>query len=105
MTRTLTFGLGGLVGGLAGVLVAPLVDIQYEMGLLLTLKGFAAAVVGGLTSPFGAIFGGVALGLVESIAIVSVSSGYKDVIAMTLLILIMIVMPQGLLGRRGRLGG
>ena len=105
LTRTLTFGLGGLVGGLAGVLVAPLVDIQYEMGLLLTLKGFAAAVVGGLTSPFGAIFGGVALGLVESIAIVSVSSGYKDVIAMTLLILIMIVMPQGLLGRRGRLGG
>jgi branched-chain amino acid transport system permease protein len=75
------------------------------MGLLLTLKGFAAAILGGLTSPLGAVFGGVTLGLVESLAIVAVSSGYKDVIAMAILILIMIVMPQGLLGRRGRRGG
>jgi branched-chain amino acid transport system permease protein len=94
-----------LVGGLAGVLVAPLINIHYEMGLLLTLKGFAAAVLGGLTSPFGAVFGGVLIGLIESLAIVTVSSGYKDVIAMMILILIMILMPQGLFGRRGRLGG
>jgi branched-chain amino acid transport system permease protein len=93
------------LGGLAGVLVAPLINIHYEMGLLLTLKGFAAAILGGLTSPLGAVFGGVTLGLVESLAIVAVSSGYKDVIAMAILILIMIVMPQGLLGRRGRRGG
>ena len=103
--RALTFGLGGLVGGLAGVLVAPLINIQYEMGLLLTLKGFAAAILGGLASPFGAIFGGVLLGLVEALAVVTISSGYKDVVAMTLLIAIMIAMPQGLFGRRGRLGG
>jgi branched-chain amino acid transport system permease protein len=75
------------------------------MGLLLTLKGFAAAVLGGLTSPFGAVFGGVLLGLIESLAIVTVSSGYKDVITMMILILIMILMPQGLFGRRSRLGG
>ncbi|HEV2510326.1 branched-chain amino acid ABC transporter permease [Bosea sp. (in: a-proteobacteria)] len=103
--RALTFGLGGLVGGLAGVLVAPLINIQYEMGLLLTLKGFAAAILGGLTSPFGAIFGGVLLGLVEALAVVTISSGYKDVVSMTLLIAIMIVRPQGLFGSRGRLGG
>jgi branched-chain amino acid transport system permease protein len=105
LMRTLTFAAGGLMGGLAGVLVAPLINIHYEMGLLLTLKGFAAAILGGLTSPLGAVFGGVILGLVESLAIVAVSSGYKDVIAMAILILIMIVMPQGLLGRRGRRGG
>lgn len=105
LMRSLTFTAGGLLGGLAGVLVAPLINVQYEMGLLLTLKGFAAAILGGLASPFGAIFGGVVLGLVESLAVVFVSSGYKDVISMTLLILIMIVMPQGLLGRQGRLGG
>jgi len=105
LTRTLTFGLGGLVGGVAGVLVAPLINIQYEMGLVLTLKGFAAAVLGGLTSPFGAIVGGIVLGLTESVAIVAISSDYKDVIAMTILIIIMIAMPQGLFGRRGRLGG
>jgi branched-chain amino acid transport system permease protein len=75
------------------------------MGLLLTLKGFAAAILGGLSNPMGAIVGGITLGLVESIAIVTVSSGYKDVIAMTILIIIMIVMPQGLLGRRLRRGG
>jgi branched-chain amino acid transport system permease protein len=105
LMRTFTFTLGGVVGGLAGVLVAPLINIHYEMGLLLTLKGFAAAILGGLTSPFGAIFGGVLLGLVESTAIVMISSGYKDVVAMSLLIVIMIAMPQGLFGRRGRQGG
>jgi len=105
LMRTLTFAAGGLMGGLAGVLVAPLINIHYEMGLLLTLKGFAAAILGGLTSPLGAVFGGVTLGLVESLAVVAVSSGHKDVIAMAILILIMIVMPQGLLGRRGRRGG
>ena len=105
LMRTLTFVTGGLMGGLAGILVAPLINIHYEMGLLLTLKGFAAAILGGLISPVGAMFGGVLLGLVESLAIASVSSGYKDVITMVILILIMILMPQGLLGRRGRWGG
>jgi branched-chain amino acid transport system permease protein len=105
LMRTLTFVLGGLVGGLAGVLVGPLVTVYFDMGLLLTLKGFAAAILGGLANPMGAIAGGVTLGLLESLAIVTVSSGYKDVIAMAILIVIMIVMPNGLLGRRLRQGG
>lgn len=105
LMRTLTFLLGGLVGGLAGVLVSPLITLHYEMGLMLTLKGFAAAILGGLLNPFGAVVGGITLGLVESIAVLSVSSGYKDVIAMTLLIVIMIAMPNGLLGRGSRKGG
>jgi branched-chain amino acid transport system permease protein len=103
--RTLTFALGGLVGGLAGVLVGPLVTVYYDMGLLLTLKGFAAAILGGLVNPMGAIVGGVTLGLLESLAIVLVSSGYKDVIAMAALIVIMIALPNGMLGRRLRKGG
>ena len=105
LMRTLTFVLGGLVGGLAGILVGPLVTVHFDMGLLLTLKGFAAAILGGLTNPMGAIAGGVTLGLLESIAIVTISSGYKDVIAMSILIVIMILMPNGLLGRRLRKGG
>ncbi len=105
LMRSLSFLLGGLVGGLAGVLVSPLITIHYEMGLLLTLKGFAAAILGGLVNPFGALVGGVTLGLIESLAVVSVSSGYKDVIAMTLLIVIMIFMPNGILGRGSRKGG
>ncbi len=105
LMRTLTFVLGGLLGGLAGVLVSPLITIHYEMGLLLTLKGFAAAILGGLLNPFGAIVGGITLGLVESLAVVAVSSGYKDVISMGILIVIMILMPNGILGRKSRAGG
>jgi branched-chain amino acid transport system permease protein len=103
--RMLTFLLGGAVGGLAGVLVAPLITVHYEMGLLLTLKGFAAAILGGLLNPSGAVIGGVVLGLIESIAVVTISSGYKDVISMTTLIGIMILMPNGILGSGGRRGG
>lgn len=105
LMRSLSFLLGGLVGGLAGVLVSPLITIHYEMGLLLTLKGFAAAILGGLLNPFGAVVGGVTLGLIESLAVLSVSSGYKDVVAMTLLIVIMICLPSGILGRGSRKGG
>lgn len=105
LMRSLSFLLGGLVGGLAGVLVSPLITIHYEMGLLLTLKGFAAAILGGLLNPFGAVVGGVTLGLIESLAVLSVSSGYKDVVAMTLLIVIMICLPNGILGRGSRKGG
>ncbi|MCD6681117.1 MAG: branched-chain amino acid ABC transporter permease [Burkholderiaceae bacterium] len=103
--RSLTFVLGGAIGGLAGMLVAPLITIHYEMGLLLTLKGFAAAILGGLTNPFSAVVGGIALGLIEALAVVTISSGYKEVISMTLLIVIMILMPNGILGRKGRSGG
>ena len=105
LMRTLTFLIGGLIGGLAGVLIAPLVTLHYEIGLLLTLKGFAAAILGGLTKPFGAIIGGLILGLVESLAVLMVSSGYKDVIAMAILIAIMILLPGGLFSRRIRQGG
>ncbi len=104
LMHSLTFLLGGLVGGLAGVLVSPLITIRYEMGLLLTLKGFAAAILGGLTNPFGAVVGGITIGLIESLAVLTVSSGYKDVIAMAILIAIMILMPQGMLGRGRRKG-
>ena len=103
--RSATFCLGGLIGGLAGVLVTPLTTVHYAMGLLLTLKGFAAAILGGLNNPFGAVVGGITLGLLEALAIVFVSSGYKDVIAMSILIVIMILLPNGMLGRRIRKGG
>jgi branched-chain amino acid transport system permease protein len=103
--RTATYGMGGLLGALAGLLVAPIVPISYYMGLVLTLKGFCAAMIGGLTNPMGAIVGGLVLGLVESLAIVFIASAYKDVVAFSALLVIMILVPQGILGRRGRRGG
>ncbi len=103
--RSLTFLLGGTIGAIAGILVAPLVAVNYHMGIALTLKGFAAAILGGLSNPLGAVLGGVTLGLLESLAVVGFPSGYKDVIALAMMIVIMIVMPNGLLGRVGRIGG
>ncbi len=103
--RLLTFLLGGGIGAIAGILVTPLLSMNYQMGIGLTLKGFAAAILGGLTNPLGALFGGLVLGLLESLAVVGFPSGYRDVVALSLLVVIMIVMPHGLLGRAGRMGG
>lgn len=97
--------LGGVLGAAAGILITPIIPVDYMIGPQLTLKGFAAAILGGLTNPLGAAIGGLALGIIEAMAIVGVSSSYKDGITFGLLILIMIAMPQGLLGRAGRTGG
>src|SRR5262249_17785529 len=97
--------LGGLLGAAGGILVTPLVSVDYQVGIGLTLKGFAAAILGGLTNPLGAGIGGVTLGLIEALAIVVVSPSSKDVVAFPLLIAIIILMPQGMLGRAGRRGG
>jgi branched-chain amino acid transport system permease protein len=105
LMRTLTFALGGLLGAVAGILVTPLTSVDFSMGINLTLKGFAAAILGGLTNPLGAAVGGITLGLMESLATVAVSSSYKDVVAFSVLIAIMIFMPHGMLGRGGRRGG
>ncbi len=95
--RSSTFAIGAFVGAVAGILVAPLTPVSYLLGLTLTLKGFAAAVLGGLTRPLGAILGGLVFGLVEAFAVLAFPSGYKDVIALTALIVLLIVRPRGLL--------
>ncbi|OYW22052.1 MAG: branched-chain amino acid ABC transporter permease [Burkholderiales bacterium 12-64-5] len=105
LMRTATFALGGLLAALAGLLAAPLIGVGYQMGPLLTLKGFAAAILGGLANPLGALVGGLVIGILEAMSIVFVSSGMKDAVALTLLIIIMIFVPDGILGRAGRKGG
>ncbi|WP_290686544.1 MULTISPECIES: branched-chain amino acid ABC transporter permease [unclassified Haematobacter] len=100
-----TFILGGAVGALAGILVTPLIAVSYQMGLGITLKGFAAAILGGLANPLGAVLGGLVIGLTEALAVVGLSSGYKDAVALTIMVAMMVLMPNGLLGRAGRKGG
>jgi branched-chain amino acid transport system permease protein len=70
----------------------------YDMGTMLGLKGFCAAMLGGLGSSFGAIFGGLILGILESLGVGFVSSSLKDAIAFLLLLLILYVRPSGLFG-------
>ncbi len=82
------FALAGGLGAVAGIVIAPITYATYDMGLMLGLKGFVAAVVGGLVSPAGAIVGGFLLGILESLAAGLVSSGYKDAFAFLVLILV-----------------
>ncbi|MDE2358141.1 MAG: branched-chain amino acid ABC transporter permease [Betaproteobacteria bacterium] len=95
-----SFGLAAVLGAIAGVLIAPITFVSYDSGVMLGLKGFAAAILGGLGSFPGAVVGGLALGLLESLAAGYLSSAYKDVIAFVVMLAVLLVMPGGILGAR-----
>lgn len=91
----LSFALSGGLGAAAGAVIAPITYATYDMGLMLGLKGFVAAVLGGLVSPAGAIVGGILLGLLESLSAGLLSSGYKDAVAFVVLILLLLAQVAG----------
>lgn len=91
--------LAGCIGGLAGAMLAPISAAFYENGIFLGLKGFAAAVAGGLGNPMGAVVGGLMIGIVEGLTAGFVASGVKDAVSFVLLILVLILRPHGLIGR------
>jgi branched-chain amino acid transport system permease protein len=95
-----TFALTGAVAAAAGVMIAPISFMSYSSGTMLGLKGFAAATLGGLGNPVGAVVGGFALGIVEALGVGVVSAGYKDAIAFVILLLVLFVRPSGLLGAK-----
>ena len=98
-TKAASFALAGGLGGLAGVLVTPITTLSYDVGVLLGLKGFAAAILGGFGSFPGAVLGGLGLGLLESLSAGYWSSAYKDVVAFIVLLLVLFIRPKGLLGK------
>jgi len=95
----IAFALAGLIGGAAGALLAPVASAHYDNGMFLGIKGFAAAILGGLGHPAGAVVGGIILGLAESLTAGYLSSAYKDAVSLVLLLAILLLRPQGLLGR------
>ncbi len=97
--KAASFALAGGLGGLAGVLVTPITTLSYDVGVLLGLKGFAAAILGGFGSFPGAVIGGIGLGLLESLSAGYLSSAYKDVVAFVVLLAVLFVRPKGLFGR------
>lgn len=98
---SLTFTLGSALAGIGGVLVALYyTQVDFMMGFSAGLKAFTAAVLGGIGNLRGAMLGGMLLGLVESLAVGFVSPVYKDVLSFTILILVLIVKPTGLLGEQ-----
>jgi branched-chain amino acid transport system permease protein len=96
-----SFGLSALLGAVAGVLITPISLTSYDVGIMLGLKGFVGAVLGGLGSAPGAIVGGLLLGIAESMAAGYISSDYKDAVPFVLILLVLFFMPSGLFGVRG----
>ncbi len=96
----ISFGLSAALGAIAGILIAPITLTSWDVGIMLGLKGFAAAVLGGLGSGAGAVLGGLVLGIAETLSAGYISSAYKDVIAFVLMLAVLFFMPRGLLGGR-----
>lgn len=97
---TLSFALSAGIGALAGVLVTPITLTSYDVGLAFALKGFAAAMLGGMGNPKGALAGGFLLGLLEALTAGYLSSQYKDAAAFVVILLVLFFMPQGLFGAK-----
>jgi branched-chain amino acid transport system permease protein len=96
----LAFGGSAAIGAIAGILVTPITLTSYDVGTMTALKGFAAAMLGGMGNPLGAVVGGLLLGLLETLGAGYVSSTYKDGFAFVMILVVLFAMPQGLLGRR-----
>ena len=94
-----SFAVSAAIGSIAGILITPITLTSYDVGTLLALKGFAAAMLGGMGSAVGAVVGGLLLGLLEAFAAGYVSSNYKDAIAFLVILAVLFAMPQGLFGR------
>ena len=95
-----SFGLAALLGAVGGVLIAPIAFTSYDAGVMLGLKGFAAAMLGGLGSFPGAVLGGLVLGLLEGLGAGFISSAYKDAIAFVVILAVLFFLPGGFLGAR-----
>lgn len=95
-----SFTLSAALGALAGLAISPIIFPAYDMGMMLGIKGFSAAILGGLGSAPGAVLGGVVIGLLESFSAGYISSGLKDAIAFTTVLIILLIRPSGILGER-----
>lgn len=95
----MAFALSALLGGMAGLMIAPITFMSYGAGIMLALKGFAAAILGGMGNSMGAVAGGLLLGVLESLGAGFISSGYKDAIAFVIILIVLFVKPSGLFGR------
>jgi branched-chain amino acid transport system permease protein len=93
-----SFAVSAAIGAIAGFLITPITLTSYNIGTLLALKGFAAAMLGGIGSAPGAVVGGLLLGLLEAFAAGYLSSQYKDAVAFIVILAVLFARPQGLLG-------
>lgn len=93
----MAWALAAVLSAIAGILLAPIYGVYPKMGAILSTKGFAAAVLGGYGNMYGAIIGGLIVGVVETMAAGYLSSSFKDIISFGVLIVVLFVMPHGIL--------
>jgi branched-chain amino acid transport system permease protein len=98
--NNITFGLCSLLGAVAGIVYAPIAVLSFDMGNLIILKGFTAALLGGLGVVGGAVLGGFTLGIIEQYGTLLFASEYKDLISFSILLLIILIKPNGILGKK-----
>jgi branched-chain amino acid transport system permease protein len=96
----LTFIYSAFLGGLAGILVGPILFVSVGMGGAIALKAFAATIVGGFGNVIGAIIGGLTLGVVETFGAAYISVPYKDAFAFLVLLIFLVLRPEGLFGEK-----
>ena len=95
----LSFTLSGALGAAAGVILTPITTTSYDVGVMMGLKGFSAAILGGYGSMPGAVIGGLLLGVLESLGAGLISSEYKDALAFLILLIVLFFKPTGILGK------
>ncbi|MDD5298059.1 MAG: branched-chain amino acid ABC transporter permease [Rhodocyclaceae bacterium] len=96
----LSFALSAALGALGGVLVTPITMTSADVGIMLGLKGFVAAVLGGLGNGLGAVVGGLLVGVAEAMAAGYISSAYKDAVPFVMILFLLFFLPRGLFGAR-----
>ena len=94
----MSFAMSAALGAVGGILVTPITLTSYDVGIMLGLKGFVAAVVGGLGNGLGAVLGGLLVGILEAMGAGYISSAYKDAIPFVLILFMLFFMPRGLFG-------
>lgn len=98
--RITAFAVASLMAGIAGVIISPITFVTYDDGIMIGLKGFAAAILGGLGNFWAAVAGGIMLGIFESFSASIIPSGYKDAMAFFVILLILFVKPDGIFGKK-----
>jgi branched-chain amino acid transport system permease protein len=96
----ITFGVSAALAGAAGCLISPIMSVNPFVGGPLVAKAFVIAILGGLGSTIGALAGGMVLGLVETVGTAFIPSSYQELLGFSVLVLVLVFRPQGLLGRR-----
>lgn len=100
MVTSFSFALAAGLGGIAGVLIGPIIQVSSTMGVLIGLKGFAVAIMASITSARGVVITGLLYGVLEKFVEGYISSAAREVVGFSIMILVLLIFPQGLFGRK-----